>query len=872
MSSQNSHSISNLVTVALSNPERSVIAQMLEQVAQHANAYGCILWQALPGVDHKSLQSARLVVLAEWFHGPGGTWIYEMPFSSVTGKAILSQTPVSIDNIWDEKSGVFVEDPFLKMAGIVSMCSIPVRFSVRMPGQHHNNVIEGAVNLYRNTNVPFTAPELAQIEELVSVVPTLHRSIWDGVGCRLIGGVNDLIGIAEGRPQRIALSKANMTLVLRKLCKLVTESLRSIETSVFLEDRMKTPGSLELIATTWKGRLKKTIFAKDSEGLLGWVAVNARPVKILDLASFERDRKRYYDAEYKGIRYIDSDTIDIASLREVLGLRPYARLPRLSFMATPIMLGNEVGGLIRCSIAREAPYYFSELELKLLEQVAAHISRYWTVWMERGKLRDEVHSWRVFAERFRELDAFVRKELRSEHGLSETRIFEEALKNTKPIIQGAEIMDVRSRDEKNNRLHFSATHGRAWEEGDAADIKERRNKTYKLDGSQKSLGARVFNSGVAEVIEDVQLDTDYSETFPRTRRIIVAPIKVAEKVYGVLDIRGTEDRRFPEHALAVGELLGQQLGLYCLLVETVRQIRNTKNELEDSLERRRGLQNQQRQVLEDLNHQLYGPITEAHGRAQDILREEWREIDEHLADRELAERFEDNLLALRGLCGKTKRVTMSTGLFADLEIQESDERKLELLQEKLKLKLIVREPESTRNPHDIVKKLILAARDSQALIDPENNIRFWVEKNTFDVLESNDFFVDYDMLEQMIVNLLDNAFKYAHPNTRILIEGGLTKTDRFYITFTNTGIPIKKKDLEACKQRAWRGEKARQATGEGSGIGLWIVDNIMRAHKGQLIISCDVQDENTGLTKVRLLFSELEVERIPNSDLYKLVD
>jgi signal transduction histidine kinase len=44
-------------------------------------------------------------------------------------------------------------------------------------------------------------------------------------------------------------------------------------------------------------------------------------------------------------------------------------------------------------------------------------------------------------------------------------------------------------------------------------------------------------------------------------------------------------------------------------------------------------------------------------------------------------------------------------------------------------------------------------------------------------------------------------------------------------------------------------------TGEGSGIGLWIVDHIMKAHEGELIV---VPTTSDGITEVKLVFPSIE--------------
>jgi len=151
-----------------------------------------------------------------------------------------------------------------------------------------------------------------------------------------------------------------------------------------------------------------------------------------------------------------------------------------------------------------------------------------------------------------------------------------------------------------------------------------------------------------------------------------------------------------------------------------------------------------------------------------------------------------------------------------------------------------------------LKLLIESARDNELLIDPSRQISIRVNKESFKVLESNKVEVDHDLLEQALNNILDNAGKYSYPNSVIDIQGGLTaRTRRFHISVVNVGLPIKSNEVQHCIVRGWRGDTVKHVTGEGSGIGLWIVDNIMRSHGGELRI---VPTTPSGRTEIKLIF------------------
>jgi len=855
--------IAELVSISVNEHKRAAIVDMLRLLAERFKACGCILWQVAPTSDFTpSLTTGHLFVLAEWFKDRKGTAIHDLPIDSATGTAIRTGIVFNGD-VWDENNHVVNIDPLFRQADIKIMCSIPINFE----GQAHD-VIPGALNLYSQSDVEFSAAELAELQIVGEVIPRLYQIAWKNEIHETTSKIGDLLHAAEQRHPRISLSDRNLKRVIKQVCDMLAETFDCGEVSVFLGGDFSPAATYDLFTTTWPG--KKLAVARKGVGLLGWVLQNARHVRIFDFASFERDRSRFYAGPYPGLNFTAADALDVPTIRTLLGITREVRLPKLSLISVPILEGQEVLGAIRCSIVKERPFYFAESEIELLRSVAAQLGRYLANWSERRRLREEVQSWHAFAESVGKLDAFVRTELQKA-ALSQERIFEEALKDTEQLIRGADITDVRLFDKDTRELYYVAPRGRSWNEGSEDKIIERRNKRFSVDMPLSSAGARVFNKGEVETLNDVHSDPHYSEIFPEARTMIIAPIRIGSQVYGILDIRCTEDGGFPSHAEAVAKLLGERLGLYCLLVDTIHNLRDREKKLQETFTELDRTHEQQRHVLEDLNHQTYGPITEAYAVAHDLLRNEYEELVRNGSSEELLERLGEGLLALRGLCGKTKRVTMSTGLFAELEIREPEGIKLDRLRSKLKLKRMVRELRADhRNPDDIYKKLMEAAKDGHSLIDRDREIKVRVRKESFNMLLWHAFYVDYDLLEQAIVNLLDNAFKYSVAKSEIIIEGGLTKSQRFYISISNKGILITDEEMKWCKHRGRRGKNARLVTGEGSGIGLWIVDNIMKIHHGELEVTCNKIDEKTGITKIRLVFPELEVEPILNSDLYRL--
>jgi signal transduction histidine kinase len=801
----------DFVSKALRENKLSGLSKMLEAIAEAVDAYGCVLWQVTPNSNLKTTPpQGTLFVLAEWLKENRPVALYNLPLKSVSGHAVLTQTSINVPDILKEPLNVLT--PFQEATGIKTMCAVPITF---MDGE------KGTVNLYRNVPRPFSPDEIRVVEQLASLVPALYERLRDKVSLSLISSVDDIINDAEQRSRKVLLPLEEIKTVCGSVCARIAATFHNIEASLFLHVDIETKDSYELMATTWQGRFKKKIYrANDQEGITGWVLWHGTAIKIFDLVNFDSDkneiRKRYPDVTWR-------DSLDIkTSARELLNLTDEANLPPLSFMAAPVLIGDDVLGVIRCCTAKGGPYYFDDRDLELLMLVAAQVGRFANNWLTRREMQQENDSWQALVRSVTTLNRFVQKELTREKP-NEFRIFEEALKLTSSAIPGAEIMDVRLHDGRTKELYFAVTHGTAWNEGTETEIENRKNRRFKLIAQRESAGTHVFNTGKLYVVQDADTDPYYSKTFPFIKRMIIAPISVEREKFGVLDIRATRDSDFPKHAEAIAELLGQQLGLYHYLANTIGRLRETETELKNTVAGVRRMQKEQAQTFEDLEHQFRSPIVQAYARVHSILN------DEQLNARDRA-----NLEAIRGLCGKAKRVAMSTGLFAKLAREETIEPTRKRL-----------------NYEHLMKVLNETAADHELITNPTRDIRFRVDRRSYEVLAGTSIEIDYDLLEQAISNLLDNAAKYSFPRTRIDVTWGMTRGDRFHITVFNRGLPIRAEEIRSCRNRGWRGSMAAATTGEGSGIGLWIVENIMEAHNGELIV---VPTTSNGVTEIKLVF------------------
>jgi two-component system phosphate regulon sensor histidine kinase PhoR len=95
---------------------------------------------------------------------------------------------------------------------------------------------------------------------------------------------------------------------------------------------------------------------------------------------------------------------------------------------------------------------------------------------------------------------------------------------------------------------------------------------------------------------------------------------------------------------------------------------------------------------------------------------------------------------------------------------------------------------------------------------------------------------DRRALEQVLLNLLDNAIKYSEPGGRIELIVSDSPTG-VRIDVTDTGIGIPEADRARIFERFYRVEKARSRDLGGTGLGLAIVKHLVQAQDGEVSVS-----------------------------------
>ncbi len=106
---------------------------------------------------------------------------------------------------------------------------------------------------------------------------------------------------------------------------------------------------------------------------------------------------------------------------------------------------------------------------------------------------------------------------------------------------------------------------------------------------------------------------------------------------------------------------------------------------------------------------------------------------------------------------------------------------------------------------------------------------------------------DVDRIQQVLVNLLDNAIKYSRSGGSVTVSLNSTEDGSQWalVQVRDEGIGIPAEDLPRIGQRFFRADRARSRADGGSGLGLAIARALVQAHGGQLWVE---SQEGVGTT------------------------
>jgi two-component system phosphate regulon sensor histidine kinase PhoR len=93
---------------------------------------------------------------------------------------------------------------------------------------------------------------------------------------------------------------------------------------------------------------------------------------------------------------------------------------------------------------------------------------------------------------------------------------------------------------------------------------------------------------------------------------------------------------------------------------------------------------------------------------------------------------------------------------------------------------------------------------------------------------------DRDRLEQILLNILDNAVKFTPPGGAVALSASPADEGFLVVRIADTGVGIPKGELPRLGERFYRADKTRSRQMGGTGLGLSIVKHLMMATGGRI--------------------------------------
>ena len=252
------------------------------------------------------------------------------------------------------------------------------------------------------------------------------------------------------------------------------------------------------------------------------------------------------------------------------------------------------------------------------------------------------------------------------------------------------------------------------------------------------------------------------------------------------------------HNLKLGrdlrDALGEQIGPDPIN-DVEKEVKEWAREKKTEIDELKKQEQFRRDFLSNISHEFKTPLFAIQGYIEAIQ-------DDEFEDRELARDF---------LAKASKNVDRLSYLINDLdEISKLESGEIPINLTRFKI-------------NDLIKEVF----ESMEIKARKHNIKLVFKQKYDEPILVN---ADREKIRQVLVNLVDNSFKYGH-------EGGTTAVsifelhDQVLVEVTDDGIGIEEKYLPRLFERFFRTDSSRSRQIGGSGLGLAIVKHIIEAHE-----------------------------------------
>jgi len=306
----------------------------------------------------------------------------------------------------------------------------------------------------------------------------------------------------------------------------------------------------------------------------------------------------------------------------------------------------------------------------------------------------------------------------------------------------------------------------------------------------------------------------------QTKDFLIAPIKAREKIYAVFvlanlvmptDVRRAEKEIFSIICMYLGQCLDNiQLfeEIYNAKDELEKKVKERTNELVKSLRDIEAISKAKSDFISNVSHELRTPLTSVKGFSSLLVAEKFGKLPEEAKKR--LETIDENV---------DKLVNMVNTLL-DIARIESGKTEVKIA------------------PADIAKSI----RDAGEFLSPQMQAK--AIKLVLDVPDTLLVYMDKNLIDQVLINLVGNAIKFT-PNGGQIKMGVKSGGNQAVVSITDTGYGIERENLEKIFQEFFRVDNTINVKAKGTGLGLSLAKRIIEIHKEKIWVESEIGKGST---------------------------
>lgn len=244
----------------------------------------------------------------------------------------------------------------------------------------------------------------------------------------------------------------------------------------------------------------------------------------------------------------------------------------------------------------------------------------------------------------------------------------------------------------------------------------------------------------------------------------------------------------------IGELSQSLNNLSSNLQRTMADLQKANEQLKDDIQKEREMEEKRREFIATISHELKSPITAVKGQIEGMIYQigAFKNRDKYL------KRSYEIMNHMEKLVREV------------LDLSKLESHNLQLKKEKICLTDLI---------HSILHKLEYFSRTKQLSIQAEIPEDIYIQ-------------ADPNLMEKAIANVLDNAMKYAKEQGTVVVKA-IEENNQWVLKVLNCGGKIEDENVAKLFEPFYRVEKSRNRNTGGSGLGLYIVKQVLDLHEVQ---------------------------------------